>query len=190
MGVGYAEGMEYRWRSCYPAVKALLPGGDDNEFRPGDPPVLRALAPGLELCYQLDEGTHFRWVTASDLRDGGLTEEALHAGAVENLAALASEHLRVAPYGAVHALLMGGDHEAGLMAVGALWEDTLAHLAPGGALVAVPSRDILAFCDASSARGRGELADVVNRVWPGGDHLITRTLYRRAGGRWVPDDEA
>lgn len=182
--------MENRWSRCYPAVKALLPGGDDTAIRIPDPPVLRGLAPGLVLCYQLDEGTHFRAVQASDLRAGGLTEDELHAGAVENLAAMASEQLRVAPYGPVHALLMGGDHEAGLMAVDSLWEESLASLAPGGVLVAVPSRDILAFCDASSAEGRAELAAVVNRVWPGGDHLITRTLYRRAGGRWVADGEA
>lgn len=182
--------MENRWSRCYPAVKALLPGGDDTAVRVPDPPVLRGLAPGLVLCYQLDEGTHFRSVQASDLREGGLTEEALHAGAVENLAALASEQLRVAPYGAVHALLMGGEHEAGLMAVDSLWEDSLASLTPGGVLVAVPSRDILAFCDSSSADGRAELVAVVNRVWPVGDQLISRTLYRREGGRWAPDGEA
>jgi hypothetical protein len=54
-----------------------------------------------------------------------------------------------------------------------------------GFVVAVPARDVLAFTDAKSAAGIAELRGLVDRLFPGGDHLISPDLYKRDAGRWL-----
>jgi hypothetical protein len=65
-----------------------------------------------------------------------------------------------------------------------LWNKTFAAEAPNGAVAAVPSRDVLAFCDAKSEQGIQELQALVERVSERGHHLLTKTLYQRVGGQW------
>ena len=59
----------------------------------------------------------------------------------------------------------------------------------GEFVVAVPSRDVLAFGDSGSARAIGELRAIVDRVYkPGANHLLARALCRRRAGKWVIHD--
>ena len=53
-------------------------------------------------------------------------------------------------------------------------------------MAVAPARDILAFCDTASVEGIGQFQQVVARIFPGGDHLISDRLYRREPRRWVP----
>jgi len=51
---------------------------------------------------------------------------------------------------------------------------------------AIPARDMLAFCDSSSADGIAELQRVIERVQPTGDHLLTKAIYVRRDSKWQP----
>ncbi len=42
--------------------------------------------------------------------------------------------------------------------------------------MALPARDVLAFCDAKSLQGIVELKQLVRRITPKGEHLLTETL--------------
>jgi uncharacterized protein YtpQ (UPF0354 family) len=142
-------------------------------------PVITDLSNGLLVAYLVDQGDHFQYVQRQHLADANLTEAALHHNAVNNLTTLLREkRATIEPYGEVFAVFFGGNFEASLVLIDALWDEHLAHLAPNGYIIAVPNRDILAFCDAGRLAGIEELRRIIERA-QGGDHPITPTLYRR-----------
>jgi uncharacterized protein YtpQ (UPF0354 family) len=144
-----------------------------------DIPVITDLNNGLLTGYLVDQGDHFRYVQQRHLVAAGLTEAELHRNAVENLATLVDANApKIHPCGEAFAIVFGGNFEASLILVDALWDEQLNQLAPNGFIITIPNRDILAFCDAESSSGVEELRRVITRV-EGGDHPITSTLYRR-----------
>jgi uncharacterized protein YtpQ (UPF0354 family) len=157
------------------------------ELSGADAPILRHLADGLIVAYVVDRGDHFEWIQERHLAAEGCSEEELHAIAVENLARRASGSLRVAthPCGEMFAVLMGGNFEASLMALDAVWEGGFRQFVTGDFVVACPARDLLAFCDARSVAGLRELRDVCEKARTHGvDHPLSQRLYRRVAGRW------
>jgi hypothetical protein len=85
---------------------------------------------------------------------------------------------KIQPCDEAFSIFFGGNFEASLILVDALWDEQLDHLGPNGFIITIPSRDILAFCDAESSSGVEHLRRIIARV-EGGDHPITSTLYRR-----------
>jgi uncharacterized protein YtpQ (UPF0354 family) len=142
--------------------------------------VVTNLHNGLLATYVVDQGDHFSFVQQRDLLDSGMTRAELHQRAIENLTDFFNA--RESPLhivGGAFALVCGGNFEASMILVDALWDETLAHLAPNGFAAAIPNRDILAFCDVKSAVGLEKLRQVVRRLDGSDDHPITPTLYRR-----------
>jgi hypothetical protein len=162
---------------------ALSDPGPILSLSADDSPVLRRFAPGLLTAYLVDEGDRFSYVQGRDIREAGIREEDLDREAVANLAELAEGKVTVRRSGSVWALFLDGNFEASLMVVDDLWTYGLREHARDP-VVAVPARDVLAFCDVESAAGLLELRAVVKRVWPVGDHLLSEHLYRRVEGRW------
>lgn len=170
-------------------LKPSLPAAEGAvQLRDHDAPVITDLNNGLLVAYLVDQGNRFHYVQQRHLADAGLAAADLHQGAVANLAALLERNgAKVQPYGHGFAVFFGGNLEASLILVNALWDKHLAHLAPNGFIAAIPARDVLAFCDAQSEAGIGELRQITTRV-EGGDHSITSTLYRRgpSARTWMP----
>jgi len=167
-------------------LKPEIPTGDPApavSLSGDDAPVLRALLPGLLTAYLVDEGDSFAYVQGRDLRGAGISQEQLHSQAVANLAELADQQLTIRENGPVSALFLDGNFEASLLLLDDLWTDRLREYARDP-IVAIPARDILAFCDVESTAGVSELRAVVKRVWPTGDHLLSENLYRRVDGIW------
>jgi hypothetical protein len=104
-----------------------------------------------------------------------------------NLDKLSQEKLRVLPYSAVHGLLLVDQFEASLILLDDLWDSSLAKHTPNGPIAALPSRDVLAFCDAKSLQGIVELKQLVERSAEN-DHQLTTILYYRQDGQWLPLD--
>ncbi|MDB0572451.1 hypothetical protein LBW59_16950 [Ralstonia solanacearum] len=96
---------------------------------------------------------------------------------------MAEEKLVVREYGAIYVALMGGNFEASLLALDVMWSHWYGQLAQGGFVAVAPARDLLAFCDASSAQGLMELQQVVQRSG-NCDHQLHPYLYQRTGTRW------
>jgi uncharacterized protein YtpQ (UPF0354 family) len=159
------------------ATPAIVLNADDS-------PILRKFVPGLLITYLVDAGDRFSYVQGRDLLEAGLDEEELHRTAVRNLAQLAENKVTLRQSGSVWALCLDGNFEASLALLDDLWGKRLREYARDP-VIAIPSRDVLAFCDADSAAGVSELRAVVERVWPLGDHLLTANLYRRANGSWL-----
>ena len=173
-----------------PYIKAAVSDERDDPALPislSEMPVLRGLGNGLLVAYLVDCGDRLEYVKEGDLEKCGIDAETLHTEAMRNLEQLASE-MRLHPYGAICGLLLDGIFEATLLLADSLWESLRPRVQSTFA-VAVPARDMLAFCDSESAEGINELQAMVDRVWPAGDHLITRRLYVRMDGRWVERNE-
>jgi hypothetical protein len=148
-----------------------------------DSPVLRKFVPGLLAAYLVDDGDCFSYIQGRDLRETGIGEDQLHIQAVANLARFADGKLRLQRSGAVWALLLDGNLEASLLMLDGIWDGSLREYA-SSPIVALPARDVIAFCDASSVEGITELRAVIDRVWPSGDHLLSRELYCRQERAW------
>jgi len=146
-----------------------------------DSPVLRAFATGLLTAYLVDEGEAFSYVQGRDPREVGVREEDLHRHALANLSDIADGKVTIQQSGPVWGLFFDGNFDASLMLLDDLWTHGLRG-SVNDPVVAVPARDVLAFCDAGSPAGVTELRAVVQRVWPSADHLLSESLYRRVDG--------
>jgi len=81
---------------------------------------------------------------------------------------------------------MRGDFEASVILLDDLWDREFRQFVTGEYAAAIPARDMLAFCDSSSADGIAELQRIIERVQPTGDHLLTKTIYVRRDSKWQP----
>ncbi|MCE9635568.1 MAG: DUF1444 family protein [Planctomycetes bacterium] len=184
--------MNTTWKDALAYLKPEVPESDTAlvmKLSEEDSPVLRNLGNGLLVSYVVDTGERFSYVQTRHLRAAGVTEDELHRAAIDNLYGLAEKHLRVQPYGDVFALFMEGSFEASVMLLDTVWDVSLAKYVRGEFLVAVPTRDVLAFGDASSPGVPERLRGVVDRVLTGeADHPVSNVLFRRRRGVWEPSD--
>ncbi|MBS1189757.1 MAG: hypothetical protein H6R10_1549 [Rhodocyclaceae bacterium] len=153
-----------------------------------DEPVVLAMKGVFGVVYVIDEGQGLSYVNLGQVRAAGISLEELHRIGVDNLRALVDQSqrgLRVHALGNSHGLVLDGHFEASLVLVDELWDGPLKAYLPNGPVVAMPSRDVCAFCDAASADGIAELKGVSARVGEGGKHLISPQLFARKGENWV-----
>jgi uncharacterized protein YtpQ (UPF0354 family) len=165
-------------------IKSKQPGTDISEE---NEPIIRVSKGVFGVMYVIDEGEHFSFVTAGELKDADIDLDELHRIGLSNLTAIANSNragLSLRPHGNIYALLMGGNFEASLVLIDEVWEDSFKQYAPSAPVVAVPARDMCAFCDSTSKAGIAELRQLVDRVTESGDHLLTEKLFVRKGNRW------
>lgn len=167
--------------------------GDSSETDPRriievdeeDEPVLRSFCEGLHIAYLVDSGAYFEYVQQRHLSESGLSMDDLHGAALRNLSLLVRDALRVESHGEVLTARVDGNFESSLMLLDALWDRSLKDHLGESPIVAVPSRDVIGFCPGESAGGIERLRAVVEAIWPDGDHLVSRCLYRRIEGVWT-----
>ncbi|GIF52809.1 hypothetical protein DFJ67_1157 [Asanoa ferruginea] len=176
--------------SVLPYLKATLDVSDGSGIaEPSATPVTRPFVGSLLTTYVLDEESRFRFVTEADAAEAGRTVDQLHQRAIANLAALvAQQELRTPKFHAITPVIFDGNLEVSFMLFDELWTSFEERFGEPEILAVAPARDILAFCPASSDEGRKQLGELVDRIWPGGDHLLTRDFYRRVDGAWQLDE--
>lgn len=172
------------WRKAVAYLKVQAPRENAVSLSESDSPVLVDLNNGLVVAYVVDDGQSFSYIQHYHLAEAGIEIQQLHEYGLSNLKQIAAEQLQVREYGPIYSVFLDGNFEASLILVPELWDKGLAHLVQGEFIAALPARDVLAFCDASSSEGIAELRKVVLRV-AGGDHLLTTSLYRRMGSHWT-----
>ena len=173
-------------------VKGILPKGDPTPDvklpNIQDHPAATPLAGDLAVHYLVDMGDRFQYVTGTHMKSAGIDHRILHATAVNNLRTRAEGRVTLHASGSTSVLLFDGDFEASLILLDEYWDEYLVEHHGGDPVIAVPARDMLSFCSASCAEGVAELKDLVARVWRGGDHLISKQLYRRRDRQWLPHE--
>lgn len=170
--------------ACIKAAGSVPSGAAGTALPFDQAPVVTDLGNGLVVVYLVDDGQQLQYVQNHHLAAINAQPKALHEMGLINLAALAKAKLRIVAQGAIHGLLLDGMFEASLLLLDDLWDGPLAGYAPNGPVAAIPTRDVLAFCDAKSEQGIVGLRELCTRTMSGGDHLLTSSLYRRAQGTW------
>ena len=176
--------------SAIPYLKPDLSGessASDLIVSESDFPASIRLGNGLLACYLVEEGEHATYVQNRHLRDAQMSLDKLHHVAIANLVERCRGNLQLHEFTHASALTIGGNFEASLLLVNAVWDSWISNKVENGFLAVVPARDVLLFCDSESANGRQELAKAVDRVWPEGDHLISKQIFRRVAQGWVED---
>ncbi|MEM6448095.1 MAG: DUF1444 family protein [Cyanobacteria bacterium P01_D01_bin.123] len=143
---------------------------DDDGSNPltlsqADSPVIKDHGNNLITTYVVDAGNQFKYIQYCDIEADSITVEQLDDVGLNNLAAIAaSGELRVAPHANVFAVLLDGNFEASMILLDDLWNDLFRQFVQGNYLIALPTREVLAFCDASSDIGRTELLELIDRL--------------------------
>jgi hypothetical protein len=156
---------------------------------PEELPVREAFAGDLYLTYALESpgrrGTsRFSYVTPLHCAQLGIRPDALRAQAAVNLRTRRPDlAMNWYPDARAVSIGLGGDLEAGLLLDDGLM-DKLAQDVDGDLVVAVPARTVFAATGTGHRDGLEKLRWTVDRVWPGGDHLLTRDLLVRRAGGW------
>ena len=170
---------------------AYLKGSPPDDGRPviklppKDNPVVRPYLGELHVCYLVDKGQSYEYIQNRHLEEDGISADELHQIGLRNLQNLiAQRNARVQLYSNVFALLMGGDFEASIMLLDEFWNGEFQKFIAGEYAVAIPTRDVLTFCDTQSPAGLNELQQVIDRVWPTGDHLVSNKIYFRQHNTW------
>ena len=164
------------------------PAEDDQpviELPHKDSPVVRPYSEDLHVCYLVDKGQTYEYIQNRHLEEGGISSDELHQIGLRNLKGLiAQRNARVQPHGNLFAFFTGGDFEASIMLLDEFWEGDFRKFVTGKFAAVIPARDVLAFCDSDSADGITELQEVINRVWPTGNHLVSGKIYIRQATGW------
>lgn len=171
------------WIGCSRSLKAAVTsaGGASLELSADESPILTPYVGDLLVAYVVDEGSRVRLITEGERRVSDVSMEAMHDAAIANLSRQVGDRgIKLARHGGITALLFDGNFEATLLLCAELWPHL--HEQLGAELLAVaPARDVLAV---SPPENVNELREVISRVWPDGDHLLTREVYRRAENTW------
>jgi uncharacterized protein YtpQ (UPF0354 family) len=150
-------------------------------------PVVKSYSADLCICYVVDSGNQFEYIQNCHVEKDGIDDDKLHRTGLENLRKWAGSHnTRVQPYGNIFAVLMGGNFEASLILLEDFWDHSFRQFLKGEYAAAIPARDILSFCDTNSPEGINELQQLINRITPKGDHLISEKIYVRRNNKFEP----
>lgn len=177
-------------------LKVAAPGEDDSpsvEFSQDDAPVLTEMGNNLLIAFIVDSGDSFTYIQHRHLSQAGITESELQQIGIGNLAEVAwNGNLRVTPHptNEVFAVMLDGHFEASLILIDALWDESFRQFLHGEYVAAIPTRDVLAFCDSHSELGRQELQSIVDQLRTSNDHPLMHELLVRRNGKWIPDGTA
>ncbi len=170
-------------------LKADLSGGkasgNTQELADADAPVLKSIGNGLLVAFVVDEGDRLAFVQNRHLQQAQLTVDQLYQIGVQNLANKLDGQIRAQQHGPIVGVFLDGNFEASLILVSPLWDHMLAHLVQNGFAVALPSRDVLAFCDAKSKEGIASLNEMIARIGADGNHLLCKSILLRKDGQWL-----
>ena len=148
-----------------------------------DAPVLRELADDICIAYVVNEPQGLVFIQHRHLQHTGVSLDELHMIGLRNLKAKCDKELRVEKHGPIYGLFLDGNFEASVILLEHIWQGELAPLVEESFTIAIPARDILAFCDSSSVEGIKTLTQMVTTVFDGGDHLLSRNLFSKAKTR-------
>jgi len=161
-------------------LKLLEPENEDAIQLSEDDDIVTPLFVGdLLVAYVVDVGVAFKFVQGRHLRAAAISLEQLHEIGVANLSAkLTDERLSIQQMGDIYVLFLDQNLEASMMLVHRLWDEIMFEYIPGDVVAAVPAREHLMFCDASSAAGIETLRTLIERV-DKTNHPLSRQLFRR-----------
>lgn len=154
-----------------------------------DLPIVRVACKSLAVTYVVESSKGVSYINPKQLRDSGFTADDLHAAALANLVRLTKNEqkgLAVLPQEDFFGVMLDGKFEASLLLIDALWDSEFKSDTRNGVVVAIPGRNMLAFCDQRSTAGIAALRELTHRVAPAASKVLTKQLFFRVDRDWVP----
>lgn len=133
----------------------------------------------LVIVYAEDSPKNIRYISPDDLEQAGIARNELRALACENLLRIVPKIERHGEDG-TYMLIAGGDYEASLLAVDALWDPARFDV-DGDIVVAIPSRDVLLITGSNDEEGIDRLQQAVEHS--SGPYSLTARLFVFRNGK-------
>lgn len=137
--------------------------------------------------YKDESNNYFKYVQYGDLKEIQTSEEELYENSLNNLMNLCEvQELKMQEFEqGYYGLFLDGNFEASLILIDELWNNNLRQYITTDFAVAIPSRDVIIFCDQDSDTAINEMKLVIERVWEDGDHLLIDRILIRNEGEWT-----
>jgi len=148
-----------------------------------DQPVVYDYGNGILASFLIDNMENYSYLQNSDIVEIGVDK--IFEFGVYNLANKLNTELELQQTEDVYVVSLDGVFEASLILIDQFWDVNLSHLVENTFIACIPSRDVLVFCDVDSVDGIKKLREIVEKVWPDGDHLLSKNLYKRINSKWV-----
>lgn len=162
------------------------PDGGHMQLSHADSPVFETFTTGLAIFYAMDMGDRYELIQNRHLPQG-VTVEALHAAALDNMAREVADRTEVHgdPLGTMM-LTNGGNFEAAMLLTEGLWEN-LKDIFKDEICIAVPARDLLFIAGKNNPAGREGLRGLVRKFFDEQKTagLLVRHIYERENGKWA-----
>lgn len=150
-------------------------------------PVMCSAKGCLGVMYAIDQNDSYIYISNQELRESKIDSYSFYDSAFANIESMFINNkipLKVHDLKHAHALTAGGDFESTILLFDEVWDNHLKHLIPNNAIVAVPTRDVCAFCDSSSLEGINELYQVINNIKEKTQVTISENLLIRKNNQW------
>jgi uncharacterized protein YtpQ (UPF0354 family) len=144
------------------------------------------LAADLWVVYAVDRDTNITTLIEKEMVDLELKHEDLHDLAIENLKNILPP-VECHGEGPWYLLTAGGDYVASLLLLNSVWEFAANEVKTDVVAVA-PTRDVVLFTGADSVEGLAAIRQRAKELVSTSDHVVSPTLLRRIGDRWVAFD--
>ena len=169
------------------AGRPLRPMGSDGVLLPAEQqPVIQPLVADLNGLFVVPEGAQLPHLLHGQLPALGATRQSLQQQATANLQRMVDAGLQRLARGPLTVLQTADARfSASLLWLDDLWDVTLAPETPGGALVAAPRPDLLAFCDVAATDGLSALRAWVAPLAAESPVTSSRTVLYRQDRRWT-----
>ena len=170
----------------YPRMYVALPNVGEADFKMSDDdsPVETRLGADIVIMYAYDFGNYFEIVSKSELRKLGLTSEALHTLAINNLDGLNLD-IRAHGEGPVKMLTADGDFEATLLLLPHVW-NFVASMVSGRVVAVIAARDLIFFTGEDDHKGLSEMRGHTSRALEQANKPLSRHFFVRVLDGWEP----
>ncbi|SDJ60346.1 DUF1444 family protein [Microbulbifer yueqingensis] len=171
--------------------KQIIPGEGPLivDIPDDDQPFCLPFSEDISIFFLIDNGDNYTLVQNRDLERQNISPAQLFEIGINNLDNIRENEIEVSKHNETLIFSGNGNLEASLLLIPELWDIGLESFCPNGYVAAIPARDVLAVCDRNDSESISELREIIERVWPGGDHLLSKTLFVRENGRWTPSGE-
>lgn len=149
--------------------------------------LIEHLAADLWIVYAVDRDTNITTLSEKEMVALELSREDLRNLATENLRNILPP-VECHGEGPWFLLVAGGDYVASLLLLDSVWEFATNQV-KGDVVAVAPTRDVVLFTCANSIEGLAAIRQRATELVSTSDHIVSPTLLRRIGDRWVAFDQ-
>ena len=139
----------------------------------------------LGIFFYYDKGENFAVAQTKHIEALAWTDEKLLRTGIKNLDEI-NKTIEISKINGIYHISGAENFEASLLLISELWEMILSDYCQNGFIATIPSRDVLAVCDKNDKFALNKLIAIVEKVWPLGNHLLTKRLFERKDNKWIP----